>query len=229
MTGKIILVEDEELLGTMLEMTLSQEGFEVVWDKQGTPLLARQRAATCDLIVLDIMLPDIDGSEILRRLRKRGISTPVLMLTAKGDLETKVESLDIGADDYLTKPFDIAELLARIRALIRRSTGKRHLPSSDHLQIGNCTINLETRKAQTLQGEVLLSMKEVELIALFVRNLGKNLSRADVLENIWGMDVSVTERTVDNFIVRFRKLFEPDPDRPVHFITVRGVGYRLDA
>ena len=174
------------------------------------------------------MLPDLSGLEILAKLRSDGVNTPVLMLTAKADVATKVDSLDKGADDYLTKPFDLPELFARIRALIRRSQGERHLPSSGLLVIGTCQINLENRNAGTLSGDVRLSTKEAELLGLFAKNIGKPLSRAEILEGVWGMDVWVTERTVDNFIVRLRKLFEPDPEHPIHFITVRRVGYRFE-
>jgi two-component system alkaline phosphatase synthesis response regulator PhoP len=228
MRGKILLIEDEELIGTMLELNLRQEGYEVIWFKAGRPVLAGDHAAACDLIILDIMLPDMSGVDILRRLREQAVHTPVLMLTAKADLETKVASLHIGADDYVTKPFDLPELLARAWALIRRSQGRRQLPSGERLRIGTCTVDLANRTAHTRAGDVQLSPKESELLSLFARNPGRTLSRAEILEEVWGMDVSVTERTVDNFIVRFRKLFEPDIERPAHFITVRGMGYRLE-
>jgi two-component system, OmpR family, alkaline phosphatase synthesis response regulator PhoP len=228
MKDKILLVEDEELLGTMLEMNLRQEGYEVHWLQEGKPALSDPCAAGCDLIILDIMLPDITGLDVLKQLREKEVSTPVLMLTAMSDVDTKVNSLDLGADDYLTKPFDLPELLARIRALIRRSQGERHLPSSGLLLIGTSEINLETRRATSQRGEVRLSAKEAELLGLFARNIGRPLSRTEILESVWGMDVWVTERTVDNFVLRLRKLFEPDPLQPAHFITIRGVGYQFE-
>lgn len=228
MTGKILLVEDEVLLGSMLEMNLRQEGYDVRWLQEGKPVLSDSCSTGCDLIILDIMLPDTTGLDVLRQLRAMEITTPVLMLTAKSDMDTKVNCLDLGADDYLTKPFDLPELFARIRALIRRSQGERHLPSSGFLQIGDCEVNLETRRAVSRNGEVRLSAKETELLELFAKNIGRPLSRAEILESVWGMDVWVTERTVDNFVLRLRKLFEPDSECPAHFITIRGVGYRFE-
>ncbi len=226
--GRILLVEDEELIGTMIQLNLQQEGFEVTWHKEGSPVLDGNQAAQSDVVVLDIMLPDVSGIEILRSLRKQNVGAPVLMLTAKGHVDSKIRALDLGADDYLTKPFDIQELSARIRALIRRSQSERHLPSQSQLTLGTYRINLETRIAGSSEGEVTLSAKEVDLLSYFSRNTGRPLSRADILEEVWGMDVSVTERTVDNFLVRFRKLFEQEPENPRHFITVRGLGYRFE-
>ena len=225
---KILLVEDEELIGTMVKLNLTQEGFEVVWYREGKPALLAARHELFDLILLDIMLPDSNGIDLARSLRTQGIGAPILMLTARGDVSSKVESLEAGADDYLIKPFDIRELIARVRALIRRSQGERQPPSSALLAIGQNRINLETREVVTSDGNIILSEKETALVELFVRNAGKTLSRADILEEVWGMDVNPTERTVDNFILHLRRLFESNPSRPRHFITVRNVGYRFE-
>ncbi len=225
---KILLVEDEELIGTMVKLNLTQEGFEVVWYREGKPALLSARHELFDLILLDIMLPDANGIDLARSLRNQGVGAPILMLTARGDVSSKVESLEAGADDYLIKPFDIRELIARVRALIRRSQGERQPPSSALLAIGQNRINLETREVVTSDGNIILSEKETALVSLFIRNAGKTLSRADILEEVWGMDVNPTERTVDNFILHLRRLFESNPSRPRHFITVRNVGYRFE-
>jgi len=226
MAKKILLVEDDELIGSMVELNLRQEGYQVTWLREGKPALSKSRSEESDLIILDIMLPDADGVDIAKMLRSVGVSTPILMMTAKADVETKINAFDLGADDYLTKPFDVAELLARVRALIRRSVGERHQPSAERVQIGRWSVNLQTRDAETREGEVLLSAKEMDLLTFFLRNEGITRSRADILEEVWGMEVYVSERTIDNFIVRLRKLFEEDPEDPRRFITVRGVGYR---
>ena len=146
---------------------------------------------------------------------------------ARSDVETKVQALEIGADDYLPKPFDVAEMIARVNALVRRSQAERQIPSDNLVSISGFEINLLTRQATSNEGQVMLSEKETALIRLLVRSQGQVLSRADILDEVWGMDVSPSERTVDNFIVRLRKLFEPDTEKPRHFITVRGEGYRF--
>ncbi|MCL4234029.1 MAG: response regulator transcription factor [Deltaproteobacteria bacterium] len=229
MNGRILLVEDDELIGSMVRLNLESDGYAVEWLREGRPALAKSRAADADLVILDIMLPDTDGVRVARSLREVGVVTPILMLTAKAGVDTKIEALDAGADDYLTKPFDIGELAARARALIRRSQGQRHLASSDRLQIGRYVVHLQSREATTREGDVALTPKEVELLEYFHRHQGVTRSRADILEEVWGMEVYVSERTIDNFIVRFRKLFEDDPDAPKLFMTVRGVGYRYVA
>ena len=228
MKKKILLVEDDELIGSLVTLNLEQEGFEVSWERLGRPALSRTRSENCDLVILDIMLPDEDGVDMVRQLRAMDVSTPILMMTAKDDVETKIKALDFGADDYLAKPFDIQELLARARALIRRSQGERHRPSAEKILIGPYRVNLANRTAKTREGSVRLSPRETDLLAYFIRHEGQTRSRADILEEVWGMEVYVSNRTVDNFIVRFRRLFEEDPENPGRFLTVRGVGYRYE-
>jgi DNA-binding response OmpR family regulator len=225
--GKILLVEDEELIGTMVRLNLEAADFQVVWAKNGIDAARAAESEPFDLVLLDIELPGMDGLSVLKKVRKAGIGTPVMMLTASGDVPTKVRALDSGADDYLPKPFDTAELVARVNALVRRSRADREIPSDKIVSIGGCEVNLETRQARTLQGETTLSEKETALIRMLVRSRGMVLKRSDILEEVWGMDSFPTERTVDNFVVRLRKLFEPDPENPVHIITVRGEGYRF--
>ena len=226
MAIKVLLVEDEELIGEMVRLNLQEEGYEVLWLKNGEGVLTAIEEQRFDLIVLDIMLPGKDGIQVTQELRHQQIGTPIVLLTARGDMLTKVTGLDSGADDYITKPFDMQELLARMRAAIRRSQGSRETPSTDLLVFGEYEVNLRTREAVTNEGSVVLSEKECELLALLSRRRGEVLTRADMLEEVWGMDVSPTERTVDNFILRLRKLFD-HPYEPRHFLTVRGIGYKF--
>lgn len=227
MSQKILLVEDEDLVGTMVRLNLESAGYLVVWIRNGSEAAERAAEEAFDLILLDITLPGMSGLSVLRRLRETGLQTPVMMLTARSDVPTKVEALDFGADDYLPKPFHVAELVARVSALLRRSRAERAIPSDQLVQIGEREINLETRRALTSEGEVTLSEKEAALVRLLVRSRGKVLTRSDILDEVWGMDVSPGERTVDNFILRLRRLFEADPERPAHILTVRGEGYRF--
>lgn len=224
---RILLVEDEELIGRMVELNLRHEGFEVEWVKTGPEALSRAKVEPFDALVLDVMLPGITGFQVARELRDAELTVPILMLTAREDTPSKVHGLDSGADDYLTKPFEMAELLARLRALIRRAQGSRHLPSTQLVRFGRYEVNLESMEAVTNAGRVRLSEKEAKLMALFLRHRGEVLTRAHILEEVWGMDQFPTERTVDNVIVKLRRYFEPDPENPTHILSVRGQGYRF--
>lgn len=228
MNGKVLVIEDEELVGTMVRINLEGAGFEITWLKNGQEALRTVRHDNFDLILLDISLPGMSGLEFLKEIRRREITTPVMMLTARGEVQTKVEAFAIGADDYLPKPFDVAELIARVQALVRRSQGEREIPSDQIVRLGKYQINLATREAISNVGPIVLSEKEAALVRVLVRARGQALARADILDEVWGMDAYPTERTVDNFIVRLRKLFEPDPENPKHFLTVRGTGYRFN-
>jgi len=225
---KVVLVEDEELIARSIKLNLEKSGYEVMLYETAEEFLSGIMNRTFDIILLDIMLPGMDGEAALQKIREREVSTPVLMLTAIREVITKVKSLDLGADDYLTKPFTMPELEARIRALIRRSRSNRALPSDKIIKIGKNKLNLDSRIAKTNIGEIILSEREADLIAYFYKNAGETLSRTDILEEVWGMDVYPTPRTVDNFVAKFRKLFEDNPTDPKHFISVRSVGYRFE-
>jgi DNA-binding response OmpR family regulator len=225
---RLLLVEDEELIGRMVELNLKNEGYDVAWEKDGASALKRAQTEAWDIMILDVMLPSLTGFQVARNLRDAEVTVPILMLTARSETAAKVRGLDAGADDYLVKPFDMNELLARVRALIRRSQGSRHVPSANIVRIGRFEVNLETFEAVTNQGKLALSDKEARLMALFARHRGETLSRADILDEVWGMDANPTERTVDNVIVRLRKYFEPDPDAPRYILSVRGQGYRFN-
>lgn len=228
MSYKIAVVEDDALILQMVRINLEKNDYTVSCFNDGESLLERVPGEVFDLYVLDIMLPGISGMDILYRLRHKDIHAPVLMLTAQSQVEKKVDALTTGADDYLTKPFNMEELLARIHALLRRSHGRRPLPSDLMLTIDQFNINLETRQCESNQGKIILSDKEARLLAYFSENKGKTLRRADILEDVWGMDVSPTLRTIDNFVLKFRKLFEQNPEQPKHFISVRAKGYRFE-
>jgi two-component system alkaline phosphatase synthesis response regulator PhoP len=224
---RVAIAEDEELIRTMLRLNLEKDGYEVESFESAEELLESLEHGHFDVLLLDVMLPGMSGEDVIVRIREKGINTPILMVTARADIETKVSTFRKGADDYLSKPFDMEELLLRVKALIRRSQGEREIPSHNLVRIDDYEVNLETRMASTRQGEVKLSEKECDLLRLFGQYPGKTLLRADILEEVWGMDVFPTPRTIDNFILKFRKLFEENPEEPVHFITVRSAGYRF--
>jgi len=227
--ARVLLVEDEELISTMVKLNLERAGFEVEISRDAEGMLDRLNRGFYDILLIDIMLPGMSGEDALGVVRRQGINMPVIMLTAKRDTATKVHTLSAGADDFMAKPFDMEELLARVRAQIRRSQGDRAIPSERIITINGFEVNLETRSAQTAEGPVQLSEKELDLLNFLAQRPGRTLSRLDILEEVWGMDVSPTPRTIDNFIARFRRLFKDDPDHPRHFITVRSIGYRFES
>lgn len=233
----IVLVEDEELVSDMVRLNLEHAGFQVEAYTTGEAALGP--ATRAELIVLDRMLPGMDGLEFAREVRKRGVGAPILMLTARSEVTARVAGLDAGADDYLAKPFAMPELLARVRALLRRAPQPLTAPapaaaavpdSARSLRFDRYVVNLDTREARTNDGLEILTETECQLLRFFHAHAGEMLSRADILENVWGMDRFPTARTVDNYVLRLRKLFEPDPENPRHLITVRGRGYcfRID-
>ncbi len=222
----MLVVEDDTLVSDMVRLNLEHAGYAVDAEASAEAALVRLGKGPVDLLILDLMLPGMEGVALVEQLRAAGDGTPVLMLTARGDTATKVRSFERGADDFLSKPFAMPELLARVNALIRRHTTSRGVPSSRMLRLAGLEVNLDTREALTSEGKVSLSEKEVALLEYFAAHDGELLSRTEILENVWGMDSFPTSRTVDNYVLRLRKLFEPDPENPVYFTTVRGRGYR---
>lgn len=227
MSERILVVEDEALVADMVRLNLEHAGYEVVAVGDGESGLRAHPSTPFDLAILDVMLPGIDGFTVARTWRSQGVSTPVLMLTARGETAAKVAGLDAGADDYLAKPFAMPELLARVRALIRRHHSARGVPSSRVVKLGGFEAHFDTREATTNEGRVTLTETECALLEYLVAREGEMLSRAEILENVWGMDRFPTARTVDNYVLRLRKLFEVDPEDPRHILTVRGRGYRF--
>jgi len=222
---RILIVEDDLSILTGLSMSLRFEGFEVIQAQDGRTGLQKAIDERPDLLVLDVMLPQMNGFEVLEELRARGSTIPVVVLSAKGVETDRVMGLNLGADDYVVKPFGLQELLARIRSLLRRATGMV-AAAPRALELGHgFSVRFDTGRAVTSEGEVTLSDKELKLMELFSRNVDKVLARADILEEVWGMDAFPTDRTIDNFILRLRRLFEPNPESPVHFVTIRGRGY----
>jgi DNA-binding response OmpR family regulator len=234
MSETILIVEDEPALRDTLAYTLKKNGFNVEAVGDGRAALASARSLNPDLILLDLMLPELDGFEVARILRKE-MSVPIIMLTARDDEIDRVVGLEVGADDYLTKPFSMRELLARVKAqlrrtrLIREELGKREQASSQTaLTFGALVINL-TRREVTLHGLPLaLKPKEYDLLEFFARHKGQMLSREFILERVWGWDFIGDSRTVDVHVRWLRQKIEDDPGNPKRIITVRGGGYRFE-
>jgi len=222
----ILIVEDDRSLRDGLAMNFRIRGYGVLLAADGELGMKLAFEARPDLIVLDINLPGFSGLEILEELRERGQKVPVLILSARGKVSQKVEGLGLGADDYLAKPFELAELLARVEALLRRFRSQRE--SQPDLAFGEVVVRVGARCATRRGEEVPLSSREFDLLCLLARSPGRTFSRDAILESVWGFDFEGTPRTVDNFIVSLRRKLEDDPANPRHLITVRQVGYRLD-
>jgi DNA-binding response OmpR family regulator len=222
---RILIIEDDRSLREGLAMNFSLRGHTVLTAADGTKGLAMAFGEHPDLLILDLTLPGCDGLDLLFELRDHGNQVPVLILSARDSVSQKVEGLEVGADDYLPKPFHLPELLARVEALLRR-----HPPAAPPatLQVGPVTLDLDTHRA-TLRGQPLkLSAREFSLLAFLAHAPGKVFSREQILEQVWGWEFEGTPRTVDNYILALRRLLEDDPANPRHLITVRQLGYRLD-
>jgi DNA-binding response OmpR family regulator len=223
---RILIVEDDENFARGLEINLTREGFDVVRARRGETALDMAARTQPDLITLDVMLPGMSGIEVVRELRHRGIATPVIMLTARADEVDKVLGLEIGADDYLTKPFGLPELIARIHARLRRDAGTAKA-ATGHVVFGDVDVDLE-RFAATRNGRPIdLTTKEFDILRLLIRNRGQVVSRDRLLDEVWGGDVSVSPRSVDMHVMNLRRKVEPDPSRPVHVLSAYGEGYRF--
>jgi two-component system, OmpR family, response regulator len=219
---RTLLVEDEVKMAALLRRALAEQGLEVDVVGTGEQALATATAAPYDAIVLDVVLPGIDGFEACRRMRAEGVRAPVLMLTARGALEDRVAGLDGGADDYLTKPFSFAELLARLRALVRRGEAER--PTA--ISVGDLRLDLEGRRAWRGSAEIPLAAKELTLLEAFMRNPGRVLTRAQLLEQVWEYDFEHRSNVVEVYVRYLRRKIDL-PFGLASLETVRGVGYRL--
>ena len=225
---RILVVEDEESLRETLLLNLELEGYEPVGASQGTDAAALLQGQHFDLVILDIMLPGMSGMELCASIRVSGNKVPILMLTARDTPEDRIEGLRTGADDYLGKPFHLEELLLRIRNLLRRmETDPAEVASPQTLRFGGNTVDFQTFEAITPRGAFTLTKKECALLRLLAERPGEVVSRAQILQIVWGYDVYPSTRTIDNFILNFRKQFEEDPKEPRHFHSIRGVGYRF--
>ena len=234
---RILVVEDEEHIAEGIELNLLLQGYDVMIAYDGVSALQKWREWQPDLIVLDIMLPAIDGLSVLQNIRLEDERIPILILSAMSESEDIVKGLSFGVDDYLPKPFNLEEFLLRVKRLLKRASWT---PKEGHFNntvlssvpqiytFGGNRIDFETSTANCRHGEIRLTEQEVKLLKLFIARRGKALSRRAILEIGWGYTGGMTTRTVDNFIVRFRKYFEKDPKKPVYFKSIRSVGYMFD-
>ncbi len=239
--GRILIVEDEAHLAEGLRFNIEAEGHTVDVLGDGNEAVAHllDTKRTYDVIVLDVMLPGRDGFEVASEVRKAGKYVPILMLTARGRPEDVLRGFEAGADDYLTKPFELAILLARVRGLLRRQNWMRQAAAeqapapdaadTDTLRIAGKTLDLKALELRVGDRSYHLTVMECELLKYLVRNAGQAVSRKAILENVWDLHEETDTRAIDNFIVRLRRYMEEDPAKPKHLLTVRGVGYKFVA
>jgi two-component system alkaline phosphatase synthesis response regulator PhoP len=226
--GNILLVEDEENLHEALKLNLELEGYTVTSAFDGAAALEAVAGEYFDLIILDVMLPELDGISVTETIRVKNSELPILILSAKSNSSDRVLGLKKGADDYLTKPFNLEELLLRVEKLIDKNKKLQEKESiGDTYQFGNNTIDFKAQEAIGITGETItLSKKEAQLLKLLIENKGEVVTREKILQIVWGYNVYPSTRTIDNFILSFRKYFETDSRNPRHFHSVRGVGYK---
>ena len=223
--SRILIVEDERAIAFSLETDLENEGYEVTIAATGDEGLTLAGTGTFDLVLLDLMLPGVDGFDVCRQLRRDGIKTPIIVLTARTHDTDKVLGLELGADDYVTKPFNPRELRARVKAVLRRAGPD----SGDTFQFGDVEVDFVRAEVHRHGQSVTLSALEFRLLTVFVRSRGRLLTRDQLLDSAWGPGITLNERVVDNHIVNLRRKLERNPAEPRHFVNVRGLGYRFDA
>lgn len=227
MNRRILLVEDESSLHDLLKLNLEMDGNKVIGVKDGTSAIQKFKDEQFDLVILDIMIPGIDGLNVCENIRLKNQEVPILFLSARNRVEDRIAGLKKGADDYLTKPFNLEELQLRINNLMNRKNSSTSA-SVYHLKefsFGNNHINFEKHHAKGVQGDITLTKKEVLLLKLLIEHKNEVVSREKILQTVWGYSVYPSTRTIDNFILSFRKYFETDPKKPQFFNAVRGVGY----
>ena len=222
--ARILVIEDDPAILRGLADNLACESHDVLTAADGEHGYSLARSAQPELIVLDLMLPRMSGYELCRKLRAENVATPIVMLTARGDESDRVVGLDLGADDYITKPFSVRELLARIRAVLRRAQAHSALPSE--LRFGNVTVDFRRYEARRGGQPVELTRKEFGLLRLLAARSGAAVTRDDLLNEVWGYDATPTTRTVDNHVASLRAKLEDNPSNPLHLLTVHGVGYK---
>jgi DNA-binding response OmpR family regulator len=221
----ILIIEDEPHIVMGLRDALEFEGFAVKSAGKGKDGIALARAESPDAIILDLMLPDMNGYAVCEELRRIRAFVPIIMLTARSQETDKIRGLDAGADDYVTKPFSVNELIARMRAILRRASRPSAAP--EVIAVGEAEVNFSTHSLKAFGTEHALSFYEVELLRLLSERMGQPVSRDEILQKVWGLDASPSNRTVDNFIVKLRKKIERSPEKPTHILTVYGFGYKL--
>lgn len=229
-TRRILLVEDDEALAETLRYNLIREGYSVTWSADGEDALKQASSKNPDLVILDLMLPKLDGFEVCRRIRSER-DVPILILSARDDETDKVVGLELGADDYVTKPFGLKELLARVRAMIRRAEMRRSepdAPDDTNLVAGDLTVDIGSHQVVVGDRQVGLTPKEFDLLVHLMRNRGRVVTRDILLDRIWGYEFDGDTRTIDVHIRWLRSKIEVRPDKPSRIITVRGLGYRFE-
>ncbi len=225
---RILLVEDEKNLAKGLTFNLQREGYEVSVAEDGARALEFLEESNFDMMILDLMLPKVSGMEVIKDIRKNNSRFPILMLTAKSNDEDRTQGLEAGADDYLTKPFHLPELLLRIKGILRRKEWYQEpITNKEKFRFGDCWIDFETGKAKGCDSEFFLTSKEEMVMNLLISNRGKVVTREDLLEKVWGYSPDMETRTVDNFIARLRKYFERKPQKPKYILTLREKGYQF--
>jgi Response regulators consisting of a CheY-like receiver domain and a winged-helix DNA-binding domain len=225
---KILIIEDELNMIQGLKDNLEFEGYEVDTAMEGNSGLQKILQNRYDLILLDIMLPEVSGFDICKSARREGVNTPIILLTAKGEEIDKVLGLELGADDYITKPFSLRELLARIKAILRRATpGKEENTESEFISIGNIKVNFKNYMALDGTSEIKMSHKEFEVLHYLYKNAGQIIHRDDLISRVWSIEYDINTRTVDNFILKLRQKIETDPNNPKIILTVHGLGYKM--
>ncbi|MCU1613070.1 MAG: two component transcriptional regulator, winged helix family [Frankiales bacterium] len=224
---RVLVVEDEESFSDALSYMLRREGFDAVVSSTGPDALEEFDRGGADIVLLDLMLPGLPGTEVCRALRARS-TVPIIMLTAKDGEIDKVVGLELGADDYVTKPYSARELVARIRAVLRRR-GETEVPADSVLQAGPVRMDVERHVVNVGGEQVALPLKEFDLLELLMRNAGRVLTRMQLIDRVWGSDYVGDTKTLDVHVKRLRAKIEPDPANPTYLLTVRGLGYKLEA
>jgi len=224
---RILLVEDEKHLSDTIKLNLEIEGFPPIVVHDGLTAITNFKEQRFDLVILDIMIPNIDGIAVCENIRLHDAHVPVLFLSAKNTAEDRILGLKKGGDDYLTKPFNLEELILRIRKLLDRNADNGSKQSVSSYEFGDNKVNFVSYEAEGSAGKFSLTKKEALLLKLLIENKNEVVSREKILQTVWGYSVYPSTRTIDNFILAFRKYFEPDPKNPVYFKSLRGVGYKF--
>ncbi len=222
--SRILVIEDDPAILRGLHETLMRESYEVLTAADGETGYRLAREKSPDLVILDLMLPKLSGYEICRKMRSDGVHTPILMLTARGDEGDRVLGLDLGADDYVSKPFSLRELMARVRALLRRA--RPAPPLLNELRVNDAVIDFRSYEAQKGGEPLEMPRREFQVLRMLASRPGEVISRSELLDQVWGLDAYPTTRTVDNHIASLRAKLESNPAEPAHILTVRGVGYK---
>lgn len=226
---RFLLIEDEESLRKVIQLNLELEDFEVVCATDGASALEKLEQEYFDLVILDLMLPKLNGLDVLKHLRLRNPELPVIIISARDTSSDRIKGLKTGADDYLVKPFDFEELLIRIQKLLERKTRPLQNIQTDIVTIGDHKVNFKTFEILKNQKKIQLSQKEIQILRFLVNNANTVVSRQEILRAVWGYDVFPSTRTVDNFIASLRKHLEKDPKRPRYIKSVHGVGYKYES